>query len=182
MNISNKKGWVIWLTGRPGSGKTNLARNLSKFFQDEGLNTVILDSDEIRQKYFPALGYDEASRDFFYSALIAISDFLANQGLVVLVPATAHLRKWRRQARKLISNYLEIYVKCSLKECLRRDPKGLYALAKKDKTVKLPGFSAVFEEPENPEITVITTGRPKEVVAASCWKKLKKLIKFKPAK
>lgn len=178
MSISCKQGSVIWLTGRPGSGKTNLARNLSNYFQSEGFKTVILDSDEIRQKYFPELGYDETSRDFFYSTLIAISDFLAAQGLIVLVPATAHLKKWRERARKIIPGYLEIYVKCSLKECIRRDPKGLYALAKKDQTIKLPGYSTVFEEPEKPEITVVTTGRPKEVVAASCWKKLKKLLKI----
>ncbi len=177
MNASGKKGWVIWLTGRPGSGKTNLARNLSRYFHQEGFKTAVIDSDEIRQKYFPQLGYDEVSRDFFYSSLIAISDILASHDLVVLVSATAHLKKWRQQARKLIPKYLEIYVKCSLKECMRRDPKGLYALAKKDKTVKLPGFSAVFEPPEKPDITVITTGRPKEVVAGTCWKKLKKLIK-----
>lgn len=177
MTTSSKEGLVIWLTGRPGSGKTNLARNLSHYFQREGFKTAILDSDEIRQKYFPELGYDEISRDFFYSALIAISDFLACQGSVVLVPATAHRKKWRERARKIIPKYLEIYVKCSLKECIKRDPKGLYALAKEDKTVKLPGFSAVFEKPEKPDITIITTGRPKEAVAAACWKKLKKLIK-----
>jgi adenylylsulfate kinase-like enzyme len=176
MTASGKKGRVIWLTGRPGSGKTNLARNLSRFLEAEGFKTVLLDSDEIRQLYFPELGYDDASRDLFYSALIALADLLSCQGLTVLVSATAHLRKWRERARKLIPNFLEIYVKCSLQECMRRDPKGLYARARKDKTIKLPGYRAVFEAPGNAEITVTTTGRPKEVVAATCWKKLKKLL------
>lgn len=167
---------VIWLTGLPGSGKTNLGRNLSRLLKAEGFETILLDSDEIRNLYFPRLSYDESSREFFYSALIAMADLLSRQGLLVLVPATAHRKKWRQQARKLIPNFIEVYVKCSLKECVRRDPKGLYALSRKDKTIKLPGLREPFEKPVRPEITVVTTGKPKEQVALNCWKKLKKLL------
>jgi adenylylsulfate kinase len=140
-----RAGVVVWLTGWPASGKSTLARALRKRLAAEGEESVILDSDEVRARLFPALGYSEEERGRFYRALTEMAGLLASQGLTVLVPATAARRSYREEARRRLPRFIEVYLSVSKEEGEARDPKGLYRGGK-------IGFA--YEPPLSPEETL----------------------------
>jgi adenylylsulfate kinase len=110
----------------------------------------MLDGDVLRPIVAPTLGYSEEERTQFYTTHAKLAAELANQGLVVLVPATAHLREYRQLARQLAPRFVEVWVTTPLPECQRRDPKGLYAAA--TTPGHLPGVDVRYEEPTHAEL------------------------------
>lgn len=144
-------GCVVWFTGLPASGKTTLSRELRERLRRLGAAVCVLDGDVMRAILTPKLGYSDEARTEFYHLLARLAAELASQGLVVLVPATAHLRAYREHARELAPRFLEVWVSTSLDECRRRDPKGLYASAEKVPG-HLPGVDLPYEAPTNADV------------------------------
>lgn len=144
-------GAVVWLTGLPASGKSTLATAVAVALRAAGREPVILDGDALRP-VLGAAGYDDEGRDRFYRALGALAVTLAGQGLIVLVPATAHRRAWRDLARAAAPRFVEVLVDTPLAECRRRDPRGLYAAAGPGST--LPGVGVAYEPPTAPEVVI----------------------------
>jgi adenylylsulfate kinase len=144
-------GVVIWLTGLPSSGKTTLADAVRHRLLREGTSPCVLDGDLMRAIIAPNLGYSEPDRADFYAALARLAAELAKQGLVVLVPATAHLRAYRQHARELSPSFVEVWVTTPLTECRRRDSKGLYAAAA-NAPGELPGVDIPYEPPAHAEV------------------------------
>ncbi len=143
---SKAPGVVVWLTGLPSSGKSFLAQRTAALLG----HGVVLDGDAVRASLVPAPGYDEAGRDAFYETLGRLAATLARQGQVVLVPATAHLRRYREAARALAPRFVEVFVDTPLEECRRRDAKGLYAAS----PTGLPGVGADYEAPGAADLVV----------------------------
>lgn len=150
--MSRGGGTVVWMTGLPGSGKSTLANRVGAELRAAGAPSVVLDGDEVRAALVPRPGYDDAGREAFYATLAALAALLARQGLVVLVPATAHRRAWRDAARAQAPRYLEVHVATPLEECRRRDPKGLYAAAASGAARHLPGLDTAYEPPLHPDV------------------------------
>lgn len=140
---------IVWLTGRPASGKTTLARRVRELTETP---CVILDSDEVRDA-LDMHGYAPADRDAFYRALGEIALLLERQGLVVLVAATGARRSYRDSVRANAAHFLEVHVDVSENECEARDPKGLYARAHTGDAPELPGIGASYEPPTSAEVT-----------------------------
>jgi adenylylsulfate kinase len=138
-------GTVVWFTGLPASGKSTLARHVHARLLAERVSSAVLDSDALRP-ILHADGYTAVERDDFYRRLAALAALLATQGLVVLVPATAPRRVHRALARELAPRFVEVWVRTPLAECEARDPKGLYARARREATT-LPGVGASYEPP-----------------------------------
>ncbi|WP_428261088.1 adenylyl-sulfate kinase [Haliangium sp.] len=149
-----ERGVVVWLTGRPAAGKSTLATATAARLRAQGRAVCVLDSDEVRAVLVPPPGYDERAREDFYRTLGRLAAYVANQGLVVLVPATANRRDYREWARTAAPAFVEVYVCASSDECARRDIKGLYAKARAGEVHGLPGVDAVYEEPEEPDVLV----------------------------
>jgi adenylylsulfate kinase len=143
-------GVVVWLTGLPSSGKSTLARAVRDRLLGQGTSPCILDGDVLRAIIAPTLGYSEEERSQFYATLARLAAELAQQGLVVLVPATAHLKEYRQMARQLAPRFIEVWVTTPLRECQARDPKGLYAAA--TAAGLLPGVNVRYEEPDHAEL------------------------------
>ena len=65
-------------------------------------------------------------------------------------------RKIRSEIRKIIEAenipFIEVYVKCSLEECIKRDPKGLYKRALRGEIKQMTGIDDPYEEPEKAEV------------------------------
>ncbi|HVY29638.1 MAG TPA: adenylyl-sulfate kinase [Polyangiaceae bacterium] len=146
-------GVVTWFTGLPSSGKTTLARRVRAHLLSQKTPTCTLDGDVLRDIIAPKLGYSDADRREFYTALARLAAELAQQGLVVLVPATAHLREYRQHARQLAPRFIEVWLTTPVAECRRRDPKGLYAAATAGSGL-LPGVDVLYEEPTQAEVVV----------------------------
>ena len=144
-------GVVVWITGLPASGKSTLATRLKEKLEP-GAACCILDSDELRNTLTPSPGYDERGRDDFYTTVAGLAALLAQQGLIVLVAATANRQSCRERARELAPRFLEVFVDVPVEECAERDPKGLYAAAKSGAIGNLPGVRASYEAPAAPDV------------------------------
>jgi adenylylsulfate kinase len=147
-------GAIVWFTGLPASGKSTLARRVHAHFVATGRTSVLLDGDELRD-VLDAHAYELADRERFYRSLAALAALLANQGLVVLVAATAPRRQDRDRARAQVVGdgvFVEVWVKTPLSECAARDPKGLYARARRGDAKELPGVGVAYEPPLGPEV------------------------------
>jgi adenylylsulfate kinase len=141
-------GAVVWLTGPPASGKSTLATHLAARLRARSAAVLVLDGDEVRDALVPAHGFDDAGRDAFYQSLGNLACLAARQGLIAIVAATAHQRRWRDRTRLSAPRFLEVHVATPIDECRRRDPKGLYAAG----TAALPGMGVPYEPPLAPDV------------------------------
>ncbi|HMN29615.1 MAG TPA: adenylyl-sulfate kinase, partial [Caldilineaceae bacterium] len=143
-------GFAIWLTGLPASGKTTLARALQEQLARQSIDTVILDSDELRRILTPQPTYRADERDWFYAVLAGLAGWLTGSGINVLIAATANRRTYRQAARAAIKRFAEIYVTCALETCQQRDRKGIYAAANAGQADHVPGLGSAYEPPLQP--------------------------------
>lgn len=152
-------GAVVWFTGLPASGKTTLARRVQAQLVRDARPAVLLDSDELRE-VLEAPSYAPGDRDRFYRALAGLAVLLARQGTLVLVAATAPHRVDRDRARQALAGdpagaaFVEVWIKTPLAACEARDPKGLYARARRGEARELPGVGVAYEAPQAAEVVV----------------------------
>ena len=167
-----REGFGVWLTGLPASGKTTIARALEKALRRRGLRVEVLDGDEVRRNLSPDLGFTRKDRETHARRVAYVAKLLVRNGVAVIVGLISPYRNFREHARKQIGNFVEVWVRCPLEECIRRDPKGLYEKAMRGEINDLTGIQDPYEEPLNPEVTVDTS---KESVEESVNKIIKKL-------
>ncbi len=159
-------GLVVWLTGRPASGKSTLARALETRLRARGLATLWLDSDSLRRILTPEPTYDDAERKRFYGALAHLAALAAAGGAVAIVSATAARRAYRDACRAAVGDrFVEVWVRCDLETLRARDPKGLYGRAARDTITRLPGVGVPYEPPEAPELVLDTADAGVEALA-----------------
>jgi len=166
---------VIWLTGIPASGKTTLANELKKYYDQNSHPCDILDGDEIRKTLSKDLGFSPEDRKEHNRRVIFIAKILAKNGVTTIIPLISPYRETRNNARKELPNFFEVWVKASLDECKRRDPKGLYKKAEAGELQNLTGLRAPYEEPQNPELIVDTENHTVEESVNLIISTLKKL-------
>jgi len=150
------KAPVIWLTGIPGSGKTTLAIDLEKYYQKNSLPVEILDGDEIRKTLSKDWGFSPEDRKEHNRRVIFVAQILSKNGVTTIIPLISPYRETRDFARKEIPNFVEVWVKTSVDECIKRDPKGLYKKALAGEIKNLTGLQAPYEEPQNAELILDT--------------------------
>ncbi len=147
---------IIWLTGLPGAGKTTIAYEMKRILESEGKTVNILDGDEVRKKISPDLGFSPEDRILHNKRVIEMAKKLSLEG-VVLISLIAPYQKVRDHAREVLSpKFAEVFVKCPLEVCMKRDPKGLYARAVQGEIKNLTGYNDTYEEPANPELVLQT--------------------------
>jgi bifunctional enzyme CysN/CysC len=158
---------VLWFTGLPGSGKSTIARALERRLFAAGCQTILLDGDQIRHGLGGDLGFTPEDREENIRRVGEVAALFLRQGCITLCTFVSPFRRDRDRARGLVPDgrFIEIHVDTPLEECERRDPKGLYARARKGELSHMTGISSPYEPPESPEIRVGTTARtPDEVV------------------
>ena len=154
-----EKGVVVWLTGLPGSGKTTVARIVADELRRMGLKVELLDGDEVRRWLSPEAGFTREDRRRHLRRVAHVARLLARNGVYVLCSFVSPYREVRREIREIVewdAPFVEVYVKCSLEECIRRDPKGLYKKALRGEISHFTGISDPYEPPEDPEVVVDT--------------------------
>lgn len=149
-------GFALWLTGLPASGKTTLARALGRLLEERGIATQLLDSDQLRRQLTPDPAYTREERDWFYDTTAWLAGLLTDNGVNVLIAATACRRAYRQAARERIERFAEVYVDAPPAVCRARDPKGLWERAERGEITTLPGAGVPYEPPRAPEARVDT--------------------------
>ena len=148
----------LWLTGLPAAGKSTIANVLEKRLFAAGHHTYLLDGDEIRVGLNKDLGFSETDRNENIRRVSEVARLLVESGLIVIVSFISPYRAQRDRARSLFEpgEFLEIFVDTPLRECERRDPKGLYAKARRGELQEFTGIDSPYEAPVSPEVHLQT--------------------------
>lgn len=150
-------GFVVWLTGLPGSGKSTIGRGLVGHLRSLGRRVEYLDGDIVRPWLSPEEGFSREDRLRHLRRVAFVSHLLARNGIDVVAAFVSPYRESRDNARRLIRNFIEVYVKCPLEVCIERDPKGLYKKALRGEIKHMTGIDDPYEEPLDPEVIVDTS-------------------------
>jgi adenylylsulfate kinase len=150
------KGVTIWLTGLPCCGKTTIADKVADLLTEKGMLVERLDGDLVRQNLSNDLGFSKKDRNENIRRAIFLAKMLTRNNVVVLASFVSPYEKQRRNARKEIKHFIEVYVRCPVKICMKRDVKGMYKKALEGKIKHFTGVDDPYEEPKDPELIVDT--------------------------
>mgnify|MGYP006294620925 CR=1 FL=1 len=169
------RGCVVWFTGLSGSGKSTVAVEVEKKLFDMGCQVYLLDGDNVRHGLNKDLGFSPEDRQENIRRIGELSGLFRNAGMIVLSAFISPYREDRMLTRKLVDegHFFEAFVKCSLEECIRRDPKGLYKKAINGEIPEFTGISSPYEEPVDPELVIDTENFNVEECADRVIEKLK---------
>ena len=151
---------VVWLTGLSGSGKSTVAGALDRMLLAHGAPCYVLDGDNVRGGLNSDLGFSPADRTENVRRVREVAKLLKQAGLFVLVPLISPYRAGREAVRASLppGDFVEVFVRASVAACEGRDPKGLYAKARRGEIKGFTGIDAPYEEPESPELVLDAAG------------------------
>ncbi len=159
---TGSRGATVWFTGLPASGKSTVAVAVERALVESGRVAYLLDGDNIRHGLSDDLGFSAGDRAENIRRVGHLTRLLADAGVVALASLVSPLKSDREIARALNAAaklpFIEVYISTPLAECERRDPKGLYARARKGELTGLTGVEAPYEPPEDAELVLDTTG------------------------
>jgi adenylylsulfate kinase len=166
------KGVTVWFTGLPCSGKTTVANRVADMLKKQGLKVERLDGDTVRKGLTSDLGFSKEDRDENIKRVTFVAKLLTRNSVIVLATFVSPYRERRQLTREEIGSFMEVYVRCSLEECIKRDVKGMYLKAIAGEIKDFTGVNDPYEEPLSPEL-VLDTDR--ETVEESAQKVLDKM-------
>ena len=166
------RGVTIWFTGLPCSGKTTIADRVAEVLREKGHKVERLDGDIVRKGLTSDLGFSKEDRDENIKRVTFVAKLLTRNGVKVLATFVSPYIERRRKSREEIGEFMEVYVRCSVEECIRRDVKGMYRKALAGEITGFTGVDDPYEEPPNPELTLDTD---RETVEESVQKVLEKM-------
>ena len=168
---------VLWFTGLSGSGKSTIANIVESKLHAQGVRTYLLDGDNVRHGLNRDLGFTDADRVENIRRIAEVAALMVDAGLVVLVSFISPFRAERRLAREAVEDgeFIEVYVDTPLAVAEERDPKGLYAKARRGELANFTGIDSPYEPPEHPEVRVDTSEMTAEEAADAvidAWERL----------
>ncbi len=169
------RGVTVWFTGLPSSGKSTIARLLERQFRKWNVKTELLDGDVVRTHLTKGLGFSKEDRDANVKRIGFVCQLLSRNDVAAIASAVSPYRDARDQVRRMIGNFVEVYVKTSVEECQKRDVKGLYEKAKAGELKGMTGVDDPYEEPLNADIVCETEKEKPEESMAKVVNRLKEL-------
>jgi len=162
---------IIWMTGLSGAGKSTLAKALQARFTSHKMSSFILDGDALRKGLNSDLGFSPDARKENMRRVKEVCKLFVEAGISPIVALISPYREDRNILRHDLKDYgfMEVYVKCSMVECERRDPKGLYKMARGGSIANFTGVSDVYEYPLDPELELDTECQDLKACLDSLW-------------
>lgn len=156
MILSRQKPCILWFTGLSGSGKSTVANAVEEMLFNLHKHSYLLDGDNIRHRLNKDLGFSNEDRVENIRRIGEVSKLFVDAGLIVLTAFISPFQEDRVIVRELVDEgeFIEIFIDTPLQVCEQRDPKGLYAKARKGEIVDFTGINSPYEAPENPEIYI----------------------------
>jgi bifunctional enzyme CysN/CysC len=160
---------IVWLTGLSGAGKSTIANSVEQKLLALGGHSMLLDGDNVRHGLNRDLGFTDTDRVENIRRLGEVAKLMADAGLVVIAAFISPFRADRQMAREIAAPhpFIEVFIDTPLDECIRRDPKGLYAKAQSGGIPNFTGIDSPYEAPENPELRLSTLGQDADRLADS---------------
>jgi bifunctional enzyme CysN/CysC len=173
---SGHRGAVVWLTGLSGAGKSTIAQSLERDLFLRGMDTYVLDGDNIRHGLNSNLGFSPEDRVENIRRVSEVAKLMADAGAVVITAFISPYRMDRRRAREIAlegnAEFIEVFVDAPLEVCEARDPKNLYKKARAGEIREFTGIDAPYEAPDDPEIVVRTDKQTVDESVASILEQL----------
>ena len=156
--LHGHKSATLWFTGLSGSDKSTISVELEKALFERKKDAFSLGGDNVRHGLNKNLGFSPEDRQENIRRIGEVSKLMVDAGLITITAFISPYREDRDNVRAILDDdeFIEIYTQCSVEECERRDPKGLYKKARTGEIPEFTGISAPYEEPRNPEITIDT--------------------------
>jgi len=153
--------WAIWITGRPGSGKTTLSRRLAELLAIELVPTVLLDLGFARHSIVGRGWATDTQEEVVHRTLPLTAKLLTEAGVAVIIDATAPRRAWRELGREWIVHFAEVQLICPAEVCAARERAARWHLggARGDGTGRgtaAPDIALAYEESLYPELRLHT--------------------------
>ena len=187
-NNNGHKGCVIWFSGLSGSGKSTVANTLDHMFHQSGLQSVVLDGDNVRHglnagpgmlrdahgedfsKRF-GLGFSAIDREENIRRIGAVAEIFTQTGVIALTAFISPYRVDRDKVRNTLKEgeFIEVFVDAPLEVCEQRDPKGLYKKARAGEIKGFTGIDDPYEEPLAPELVLLAAEKTPDVLAAEVF-------------
>ncbi len=147
---------IVWLTGLPGAGKTTIARLVEERLYSLAYHTYMLDGDNVRHGLSRDLGFTDVDRVENIRRAGEVAKLMLDAGLIVLCAFVSPFAAERAVVRSLVEagEFIEVFVDTPIEECIRRDPKGLYARARQGKLANLTGLGSPYQPPTEPELVL----------------------------
>ncbi len=176
-----QRGFTLWFTGLPCSGKSTLAELVARELQRYGRGVEIMDGDVVRTHLTKGLGFDKAGRDENIRRIGFVCKLLSRHGAVAIAAAISPYRAIRDEVRSTMEDFVEVYVDTPLEVCIQRDVKGMYKKALAGEIKGFTGIDDPYEPPLNPELVIHTEHETVPESAARIMSKLQELGYLDPA-
>lgn len=156
--LNKHNSFLVWFTGLSGSGKSTISNIVEKELHKLGINTYLLDGDNVRNGINFNLTFSPEDRTENIRRVSEISKLMIDAGLVTIGAFVSPYERDRQNLKKIVGadNFIEIFINTSIEECERRDVKGLYKKVRQGEIKNFTGVSAPYEIPINPDIEVKT--------------------------
>jgi len=173
-SMKNQKPMVVWFTGLSASGKSTIADIVEQKLAEQNRHTYLLDGDNFRHGLNKDLGFTDADRVENIRRVAEVARLMADSGLIVMTAFISPFRRERRMAKEIIGDiaFVEVFVDTPLEVCEERDPKGMYAKARRGEIPNFTGISSAYEAPERADIHLHAGERVAEELADEVMNRL----------
>jgi adenylylsulfate kinase len=156
MRNDGRPAFALWITGRPGAGKTTLVRALVERLHRRDVDPVVLSAEDFRKRFAPHPMETEKEREAFYRGMVEVAGLFVDRGIPVLIDATGTARAYRAAARECLKGFAEVHVDCPPELCAARRGGAAARVAGGSSAAAVAEPSTEYEAPVHPEVAVRT--------------------------